>query len=84
MSDVRNDGVLGRRTAWLVRWGPWVIGPLLLVSSAGFVNRIVDGDSVNQVVVGGFNTAFWVSVLVGNRAMWRRHRSALARRESSA
>ncbi|MEU5282194.1 hypothetical protein [Streptomyces asoensis] len=49
------------------RWGPWFYWPMLCLSTALLVWRVVDGDRPVRVLIAAGLVALWAGLLVANR-----------------
>ncbi|MGW8065206.1 hypothetical protein ACVV2G_23800 [Streptomyces ziwulingensis] len=55
------------------RWGPWLYWPMLCVSVALLVWRVIDRDGAGPILFAAGQVLVWVCLLVANRTARRRH-----------
>jgi len=48
------------------RWGPWIYWPMLCLSIALLVWRVVDGDGAGRILMAAVLVLVWVCLLAAN------------------
>ncbi|NJP99864.1 hypothetical protein [Streptomyces zingiberis] len=61
----------------LVRWGPWLFWPMLVVTAGLLILRVAEGAGAGRVILAAAQVLVWVCLLLNHRYVWRRHRRAL-------
>lgn len=72
-----NPQMLFPGAARIVRRGPWLLWPMLIVSVGLLVWVVADGDTTGRILLQASQVLLWITLLINNRSAWSRHQEAL-------